>query len=81
MVTNNIDALICSFNKTISDHCTIQFYESKTRQDNNNDKIKCEVPDFKWRTKIQLVEMRLHVGWHKRNNYLNKTATGVDILV
>ncbi len=31
---NKIDSISCLYNKIISDHCTIQFHESETQQDN-----------------------------------------------
>ena len=67
---NKIDSISCPYNKKISDHCTIQFHESETQQDNT--KIKCKVHGCKWKKKINLVKMRLHVGWHIMNDHLTK---------
>ena len=47
---NKIDSISCPYNKKISDHCTIQFHESETQQDNT--KIKCKVHGCKWKKKL-----------------------------
>jgi len=70
--TNKIASISFPYNKMISDHCTIQFHESETQQDNK--KIKCKVPGCKWKKEIHLVKMRLHVGWHIMNDHLAKDS-------
>jgi hypothetical protein len=49
-----IEAISCPYNNKISDHCKIKTDDEQQKQQNSDKKLKCKVPDCKYKKDISI---------------------------